>query len=211
MRQLKLIYLLLSFVVFVGCEKEETLKINITDSTTSPFYLSMMADDNLIEKNLSWYGGFSFFRERYSSREEEFVMQYTWTALPPSSLRSSHFEPSYYEDMNEGFIRLEISDSTLFDKIIGTTVSSDQYGDTLHFRMAFATANNEWESIGSVFNFKINSVKDTLMPYLPINTKSNYKIVELEIPEVQMRHISDTTQSIAVEKIQMRFPIIYFP
>lgn len=210
MKNTTLLYIAFLFLAFAGCKKEETLKINITDSTASPFYLSLKADGDLIEKNLSWYGGFSIFRERYSSFEESLRIRYTWSSTP-STFLSSHYDPTYYDDMSEGFVMLEIYDSTLLDKLVGTTVSSDQYGGDLNIRMAFTNQEKGWESVGSVFDFRINSIKDTTMVDFPFRRESNYKIISLDIPNIQMRQIEDTTQSIAVEDIKMRFLVIYTP
>lgn len=204
----KTVIFLFSALLLVGCAKEEFLNKVSTDNVSAIFYFNGTIEDTTLSKNFAWYDTRSFYSNYKTEILDELRFNYSWDSRQFLNSNTNNYSSDYYSHLTGGSITVELYDSTLLPSILGKTVRSDQFGDTLKVNLTLGLHNYGYKSNGSAFDFRINSVKDSAIVYHLNKQTENFKIYSISIPKIILRNRDDTTQTKEVTDLEMRFPVI---
>jgi hypothetical protein len=193
-------------IFLVSCTKENSLNISRTDTVYNIFYFNAITENDTISKNLSWYDTDSYYNATHTEVYDETRLIYSWTS-DNSSFHTTHYSPDYYNVLKGGSIGMIIADSTLMDKMVGNTIRSNAYGDTLELFFNIQLGDMYYWSKGSVFDFRINSLTDTTLVTSINRGQSDVRIFDISIPTIEVANYYDSTDFATIKDIRMRVPI----
>lgn len=196
-----------TIILFICCTKEETLQVTSVDNVSTIFYFKGKLNDTLIAKDLAWYSSRSDFQEWHTEIVDETRIGYQWHS-DYFITQTKHYLPDYYDLLSGGLIQIRILDSTLLKSILGKTIRSNAYGDTLEINLSLGLNDKGYWKNNSVFDFRINSIKDTAIAYYSETRTAKFKAVSISIPKITLHQMDDPSKAKEIEDLEMRFPVI---
>jgi hypothetical protein len=179
----------IALVFLLSCEKENTLQVYSTETISNIFYFNAVVEDTAVTKNLAWYDTRSFYSEYHTEIIDELRFNYDWDSRYFLNSNSKNYSSDYYDLLTGGSLTIGIYDSTLLDSIFGRTVKSNAFGNDLKIDLTIGLDNTRYWNKESVFDIRINSIKDTAIVYHYGGGTENFKIYSISIPQITLQKL----------------------
>ena len=198
----------IALVFLMSCKKENILQVYSTETISNIFYFNAIVDDTAVTKNLAWYDTRSFYSEYHTEIIDELRFNYDWNSTYFLTSNTKNHSSDYYDLLTGGSLTIEIYDSTLLDSIFGRTVKSNAFGEALKVNLTLGLNNTGYWNKESVFDIRINNVKDTTRVYHYGGGTENFKIYSVSIPQITLENRDNPSDTREVKDLEMRYPVI---
>jgi|AntRauTorckE5430_2_1112549.scaffolds.fasta_scaffold04244_3 hypothetical protein len=195
------------FTLLSGCAVDDAVNPSIDDQSESIFNMSMNYNGVQIDKDLAWYQLIGTYK--ITDDTSRFVYFVCWGKVR-DNFSSGYENPysDYYSDLNEGSVSFITTDSNFLTENINVNLNTRDNSEDITLDISLGLFQNRFTIDKEKNNlFKFSELKDTTITQIWKNYTSNVKIVTMEIDELFLVNLNDTTEKTKVDNFKVRMPL----